>query len=106
MAIFEKKTFMDFSVIVDQIQEQAQNVAPIGASIKFMLDDNPLFIDGTGDTNVISTEDKEADCTITTSVETLVKLKSGDLNPMMAVMSGKIKIKGDMGLAMKLQSLL
>jgi putative sterol carrier protein len=71
-----------------------------------MLDDNPLFIDGTGDKNVVSTEDKDADCTITTSVETLVKLKSGDLNPMMAVMSGKIKIKGDMGLAMKLQSLL
>jgi putative sterol carrier protein len=35
-----------------------------------------------------------------------MKLKTGDLNPMMAVMSGKVKIKGDMGLAMKLQSLL
>lgn len=97
---------MDFSNLVDQIQTQAQNVAPIGATIKFVLDDNPLFIDGTGEKNMVSTEDKDADCTITTSVDTLVKLKSGDLNPMMAVMSGKIKIKGDMGLAMKLQSLL
>jgi putative sterol carrier protein len=43
---------------------------------------------------------------IITSLETLIKLKSGDLNPMMAVMGGKVKIKGDMGLAMKLQSLL
>ncbi|MBT8232612.1 MAG: SCP2 sterol-binding domain-containing protein [Saprospiraceae bacterium] len=97
---------MDFSVIVDQIQAQAKNVDPIGASIKFVLDDNALFIDGTGDENVVSTEDKDADCTIITSVDTLAKLKNGDLNPMMAVMSGKIKIKGDMGLAMKLQSLL
>jgi putative sterol carrier protein len=30
----------------------------------------------------------------------------GELNPMGAFMSGKIKIEGDMGLAMKLQSLL
>jgi len=97
---------MDFSVILDQIQEQAQNVSPIGATIKFVLDDNALFIDGTGDKNLVSTKNDEADCTITSTVETLVKLKSGDLNPMMAVMSGKIKIKGDMGLAMKLQSLL
>jgi len=51
-------------------------------------------------------DDKDADCTITTSLETLMGLQSGDVNPMMAVMSGKIKIKGDMGLAMKLQTLL
>ena len=31
---------------------------------------------------------------------------NGDLNPMQAFMSGKIKIQGDMGLAMKLQSLI
>jgi putative sterol carrier protein len=36
----------------------------------------------------------------------LIDLKNGDLNPMMAVMGGKIKISGDMGLAMKVQSLL
>jgi putative sterol carrier protein len=38
--------------------------------------------------------------------DTFTQLKSGSLNPMMAVMSGKIKIKGDMGLAMKLQALI
>ena len=34
-----------------------------------------------------------------------MKLVKGELNPMMAVMTGKVKIKGDMGVAMKLQSL-
>jgi len=33
-------------------------------------------------------------------------LMAGKLNPMMAFMSGKIKVKGDMGVAMKLQSFL
>jgi putative sterol carrier protein len=36
----------------------------------------------------------------------LMDLKNGDLNPMMAVMGGKIKIGGDMELAMKAQTLL
>lgn len=97
---------MDFSLVVEQMSQQAGNVSPIGATIKFVLDDQPIFIDGTGDSNVVSQDDNDAECTIITSVETLEKLKSGDLNPMMAVMGGKVKIKGDMGLAMKLQSLI
>jgi len=92
--------------VIEQIQSQAGNVAPLGAKFKFVLDDNIIFIDGTGDSNVVSTDDQEADCTMTSTVEVLQQLKAGDLNPMMAVMSGKIKIKGDMGLAMKLQGLL
>jgi putative sterol carrier protein len=97
---------MDFNAILEQINKQAENVAPLGAKLKFQLDDQTLMIDGTGDKNIVSTDDDEADTVIITSLETLVKLKSGDLNPMMAVMGGKVKIKGDMGLAMKLQSLL
>ena len=47
----------------------------------------------------------DADVTITTSEENFDKLASGDLNPTTAYMSGKLKIKGDMGAAMKLQKL-
>ena len=94
------------SKIKEVIELQAGNIEPLGAIFKFILDDQPILIDGTGDSNIVSEEDKDADCTIITSAETLSKMKSGDLNPMMAVMSGKVKIKGDMGLAMKLQSLL
>lgn len=49
---------------------------------------------------------KTPDCTIQMSSENLLKLLNGELNPPMAVMTGKIKIKGDISLAMKLQSLL
>jgi len=97
---------MDIQVIIDQISAQASNVKPLGATFKFVLDDNPIFIDGRGEANVVSQEDAEADCTITTTIQALLDMKSGALNPMMAVMSGKVKIKGDMGLAMKLQSLI
>ncbi len=97
---------MDATTLMDQLSAQAKSIDPIGAKLKFVVDDTAIMIDGTGAGNEISTDDGDADCTISTSLDTLLKLKNGDLNPMMAVMSGKIKIKGDMGLAMKLQSLL
>jgi putative sterol carrier protein len=49
--------------------------------------------------------DGEAACTITTSSETFERLISGEQNPTSAYMTGKVKIKGDMGAAMKLQKL-
>jgi len=97
---------MDATAILSTLNEKASAVDPIGATLKMVVDEHNIFVDGTGDTNVVSMDDKDADCTITTSLETLMGLQSGDVNPMMAVMSGKIKIKGDMGLAMKLQTLL
>jgi len=47
----------------------------------------------------------EADCTITASEETLVKIASGEANPTTAYMTGKLKIAGDMNAALKLQKL-
>ena len=47
----------------------------------------------------------EADCTITTSEESFMKIVRGEQNPTTAYMTGKLKIKGDMGAAMKLQKL-
>jgi putative sterol carrier protein len=97
---------MNVEDAIEQFNKAAKNAAPVGGSIKFLIDETAIYIDGTGEENVVSADDKDADTTITTSLENLLKLRSGDLNPMMAVMSGKVKISGDMGLAMKLQSLL
>ena len=49
--------------------------------------------------------DNDADCTISASEETLIKIASGEANPTTAYMTGKLKIKGDMGAALKLQKL-
>ena len=47
----------------------------------------------------------DADAVITTSEETFDKIASGEQNPTSAYMTGKLKVKGDMGAAMKLQKL-
>ena len=70
-------------------------------------------IDGAGkwvvrveDGKVSVTEGGEgADAVITTSAETFQKIISGEQNPTSAYMTGKLKVKGDMGAAMKLQKL-
>ena len=47
-----------------------------------------------------------AKCTVTCAAPDFMNIVSGKMNPQMAFMSGKLKIKGDMGLAMKLQKVI
>ena len=47
----------------------------------------------------------DADTTFMTSEENFEKIVAGEQNPTTAYMTGKLKIKGDMGAAMKLQKL-
>jgi putative sterol carrier protein len=48
---------------------------------------------------------EDADCTISASEETLTRIVNGEQNPTTAYMTGKLKIAGDMGAALKLQKL-
>jgi len=101
-----KNTTMSDLNLLEVIKTNAEKAAAIGNSLKFDLGGEIILIDGKGDTNVVSQKDQDADCTIKVSKEDLADLLSGKLNPMNAVMGGKVQIKGDMGVAMKLQSLL
>jgi putative sterol carrier protein len=78
------------------------------------MNNSYLFdIDGAGkwkvdvdDGKVCVTEGGEdADAVISTTDETFQKIASGEQNPTSAYMTGKLKVKGDMGAAMKLQKL-
>ena len=48
---------------------------------------------------------QDADVTISASQEIFQKIVAGEQNPTSAYMTGKLKLKGDMGAAMKLQKL-
>ena len=50
-------------------------------------------------------EGLKADCTIKMKDGDCIKLLTGKLNPQAAFLQGKVKISGNMGLAMKLQQL-
>jgi acyl-CoA dehydrogenase len=96
---------MAFETILANLTASAAKAPALGKSLKFDFGGNKIVVDGTGDTNVVTTEDKEADCTVAVSEEDLFGMMNGTVNPMMAFMSGKVKVHGEMGVAMKMQSL-
>ncbi|SLN57863.1 SCP-2 sterol transfer family protein [Roseivivax jejudonensis] len=76
---------------------------PIAESLKFDCgDDGAITLDG----REARLADDPADCTIRISRDNLDRLIHGKLNPMTAFAMGKIKVSGDMSVAMKLASLL
>jgi putative sterol carrier protein len=76
------------------------------ASYKFDIDGAGTWIVDVDDGKVsVAERDGDADCVISTSAETFRKIANREQNPTAAYMSGKLKVKGDMGQAMKLQKL-
>ena len=75
----------------------------LDATIKFVFDcGSVVFVVGKSSPNVVHHNDNEADVTLRLAIETVNQLYRKELNPMMAVMSGKIKIEGNAMVAMKL----
>jgi putative sterol carrier protein len=52
---------------------------------------------------VVDNQNRDADCTVSLSLADLVALLAGELNPVNGFMSGKLKLAGDMSIAMRLQ---
>lgn len=72
---------------------------------KFVIEDEgAVLVDGTGVRE--AQDDDVADVVMTADADTFQEILSGDLNPTAAFMSGKLKLDGDMGTAMKLGSAL
>lgn len=88
--------------IAEKLKPQVAN-AGFDRSVKFDTGaDGVLLIDGA----TVSTTDGPADCTISLSLDDLESLIAGDLNPTTAFMTGKLKIEGDMSVAMALGQLI
>lgn len=75
----------------------------IGGTAKFDIQgEGAVIIDDAG----ARAGDEPADVTLSADAETFQGILSGDTNPTSAFMTGKLTVDGDMGLAMKLASVL
>lgn len=73
-------------------------------SVRFEVDDlGALRLDGEG---ARMDDGTDADCTIIADMETFRGLFEGEVSPTAAYMTGKIRIAGDMGVAMRAAALL
>jgi len=97
---------MSIETSAQAISDKVSGGSAIGSTVKFNCgDDGQIFIDGNQTPPTVSTDDAEADCTVVCELSTLESLIAGDLDPTAAFMQGKIKVEGDMSVAMKLSSL-
>lgn len=72
-------------------------------SAKFVISgEGAIMLDGDG----VRAADEPADVTLTADADTFRAILDGDLNPTSAFMSGKLSVDGDMGMAMRLGSVL
>lgn len=93
---------MTLAAIADGIQKNLVGRSFEG-SLKFDCGDDGVIVLAD---NQATTQDRDTDCTIRISQDNLSKLLTGKLNPMTGVALGKLKISGNMGVAMKLGQLL
>jgi putative sterol carrier protein len=97
---------MTLSETTQKVSEIAKTKkGTIGAKIRFKFDEGVIYIDDTQDAVIVNNEDGTPDCVVRVSLENFNKLLSGSMNAMGAYMMGKIKIDGDMSVAMKLSNL-
>jgi|SRR3989338_2365774 len=100
--IFEKK--------ISAKLKEAGKAKSIGAKVAFCITGpkgGNWWLDCTKEPGSLQTgELAEANVTVTMSDEDFVKLGNGQLKAEMAFMTGKLKVKGNMGLAIKLGQIL
>lgn len=95
---------MDLAALTAKVQEALSAGTGFDKKVKFDFGSaGKLLIDGAA--GKASNEDGPADATVSVGFDDFLKLAQGALDPTMAFMQGKLKVAGDMGVAMKLQSL-
>jgi len=94
---------MSLENFTETVRSKVGDDAKLNATIKFAFKEGgALYIDGKSTPNTVSNDEGPADCTVKVSLEDFGKLMERKLDPTTAFMMGKIKIEGDMGVAMKL----
>jgi putative sterol carrier protein len=98
---------MELSELTEEMRKRAGQNVKLGYKVKFILEEGGIiFWDGTEHPPAIDNEDKpDATTTIRISPENLEKLMEGALDPTLAYMTGKLKVEGSMGVALKLTAM-
>lgn len=90
-------------VIAAAVAALGEKVQGFDGVAKFVIPgEGAIIIDAAG----VRAGDDEAEVTLTAEADVFEAILSGEMNPTAAFMQGKLSVDGDMGLAMKLGSVL
>jgi putative sterol carrier protein len=89
--------------ITDRLRQALKDRPGLPKSLKIdFKGEGFIHVEGQAVTN----DDAPADCTVVVACDDLTAMAKGELDPMSAMLRGRLKIKGDMAVAMQLQSML
>lgn len=98
---------MSLDAITEQMKSRIGAGGNFKKSVKFDFGDQGLVrIDDTVSPAVVSNEDGPVDCTVKVSMDDFIDIANGKQNAQMAFMMGKLKVDGDMSVALQLGSIL
>jgi len=98
---------MSLESVTDTLRAKIGTGGGFGRSVKFDFGEDGLIrIDDRTSPATVDNEDGYADCTIRVSLSDFKDIATGKQNAQMAFMTGKLKIHGDMSVALKLGSIL
>jgi Putative sterol carrier protein len=104
---FAEENDMNLAEVTGAIAKAIGDNSGLGKTVKFDFGgDGKIFIDGASSPNAVSNDDKPADCTLNLAFADFLQMAAGKLDPTMAFMQGKLKVLGDMSIAMKLGPIL
>lgn len=97
----------DLDELIESIETKSDALRSLGYKVRFELSDGgSILLDATDGRVSVSTEAGEADTVLKLSAENLKKLIEGRLSPMIAFSTGRLKVQGSQGVALKLAGLL
>jgi putative sterol carrier protein len=92
--------------LTEMIRRKVGMESHLGAVLKFDLgDEGVIVIDATVSPNLVDNVDRDAQCTLCTSSGDLDSILRGKLDAMAAFGHGRLRLDGDMSVAMKLGDL-
>jgi putative sterol carrier protein len=95
---------MDLNGMTQALRTKMGESSGLNATLKFDCGEHGcIYLDGKSIPNTVSNENRQADCTIGITPENLAAMMQGELDPATAFMTGKLKVEGDMSVALKLQ---
>jgi putative sterol carrier protein len=98
---------MSISDITDQMKARIGEGGKFKKSVKFDFGgDGVVRIDDKVSPAIVDNADAPTDCTVKVSMADFVDIAQGKQNAQMAFMMGKLKVEGDMSVALQLGSIL
>jgi putative sterol carrier protein len=98
---------MSLENLTERIRQKVGNDSGLNATVKFVLSDTEsIFVDASKVPNMVSNDNGPADCVVKVSADTIRQIMDGETNAMSAFMSGKIKVEGNMAIAMNINKIL